>query len=352
MNKFVAFLMTMLGLGSACGQQNYENLDAESFATLIKGEGVTLVDVRTAEEYAEGHIAGAANIDFRQSGFLEKAKSMLDKNSKIALYCRSGRRSASAASMLAAEGYQVVNMLGGILSWKEHGLPLDDTTYEVDTFTTTSGKPLKVYALLHSSIRITYDGMEIEIDPVSKLGNRTMDYASMPHATHIFVTHEHGDHLDKGAIETLKDDKTQLITNARCAEILGFGEVMANGDKKSIDDGKILVEAVPAYNITEGHLQFHPKGRDNGFILTIGGLRIYVAGDTEDIPEMASIKDIDIAFMPCNQPYTMTTDQLVNAAKTVKPKVLFPYHYGNTDISSLPEVLKAEGIDVRIRKYD
>ena len=344
--------MTMLGLGSACGQQNYENLDVESFATFIKGEGVTLVDVRTAEEYAEGHLAGATNIDFRQSGFLEKAKSVLDKGNKIALYCRSGRRSASAALMLSSEGYQVVNMAGGILSWKEHGLPLDDSTYEVDTFTTPSGKTLKVYSLLHASIRITYEDMEIEIDPVGKLGNRTVDYSSFPRATHIFVTHEHGDHLDKDAIEKLKGDNTQLVTNARCAEILGFGEVMANGDKKNIDDGKILVEAVPAYNTTEGHLQFHPKGRDNGYILTIGGLRIYVAGDTEDIPEMASIKDIDIAFMPCNQPYTMTTSQLEKAAKTVKPKVLFPYHYSKTDISGLPEALKAEGIDVRIRKFD
>lgn len=344
--------MTMFGLGSACGQQNYENLDVESFATFIKGEGVTLVDVRTAEEYAEGHLAGATNIDFRQSGFLEKAKSVLDKGNKIALYCRSGRRSASAALMLSSEGYQVVNMAGGILSWKEHGLPLDDSTYEVDTFTTPSGKTLKVYSLLHASIRITYEDMEIEIDPVGKLGNRTVDYSSFPHATHIFVTHEHGDHLDKDAIEKLKGDNTQLVTNARCAEILGYGEVMANGDKKNIDDGKILVEAVPAYNTTEGHLQFHPKGRDNGYILTIDGLRIYVAGDTEDIPEMASIKDIDIAFMPCNQPYTMTTSQLENAAKTVKPKVLFPYHYSKTDISGLPEALKAEGIDVRIRKFD
>ena len=98
----------------------------------------------------------------------------------------------------------------------------------------------------------------------------------------------------------------------------------------------IKVEAVPAYNTTEGHLQFHPKGRDNGYILTLDGLRIYVAGDTEDIPEMADIKDIDIAFLPCNQPYTMTTDQLVKAAKMVKPKVLFPYHYGQTDVSGLP----------------
>ena len=131
----------------------------------------------------------------------------------------------------------------------------------------------------------------------------------------------------------------------------GAGEVMANGDVLKIADD-ITVEAVPAYNTTEGHLQFHPKGRDNGYIMTIDGMRIYIAGDTEDIPEMASIKDIDIAFLPCNQPYTMTTSQLVAAARMVKPKVLFPYHYGQTDVSGVPAQLQADGIDVRIRHYE
>ena len=143
--------------------------------------------------------------------------------------------------------------------------------------------------------------------------------------------------------KTLTSDKTRLITNRRCADMLGYGEVMANGDKTVIDG--ITVEAVPAYNITEGRTQFHPKGRDNGFILTIDGLRVYIAGDTEDIPEMSAITDIDVAFLPCNQPYTMTTSQLVNAAKTIKPKVVFPYHYGQTDVTTLPAQLKDEGID-------
>ena len=133
--------------------------------------------------------------------------------------------------------------------------------------------------------------------------------------------------------------------------MLGAGEVMANGDKIQIADD-FTVEAVPAYNTTEGRTQFHPQGRDNGYILTIDGLRVYIAGDTEDIPEMASIKDIDIAFLPCNQPYTMTTEQLVKAAKTIKPKVLFPYHYGQTDVTVVPSYLKDEGIDVRIRHYE
>ena len=114
----------------------------------------------------------------------------------------------------------------------------------------------------------------------------------------------------------------------------------------------ITLEAVPSYNIAEGRLQFHPKGRDNGFILTLDGLRVYIAGDTEDIPEMAEITDIDVAFMPCNQPYTMTPEQLVNAARIVKPKVLFPYHYGQRDVSGIPSQLENDGVEVRIRHYE
>lgn len=222
--------------------------------------------------------------------------------------------------------------------------------YEVDEFTTASGKTVKFHALMHSCIRIQYDGKEIQIDPVSKLGNRSINYAAMPKADYIFVTHEHADHYDAAALKTLLADKTQLVTNKRCADMYGSGKVMANGDKLQLAD--VSVEAVPAYNSTAGREQFHPKGRDNGYILTIDGLRIYIAGDTEDIPEMAQIKDIDIAFLPCNQPYTMTPDQLVRAAKVIKPKVLFPYHYGQTDLSSIPAQLEGTGIDVRIRHYE
>ena len=133
--------------------------------------------------------------------------------------------------------------------------------------------------------------------------------------------------------------------------MLGYGSVMNNGDTLRLSADITLV-AVPAYNTTEANKKFHPKGRDNGYVLTIDGLRIYIAGDTEDIPEMASIKDIDIAFLPCNQPYTMTPEQLVSAARVVKPKVLFPYHYGQTDVSVIPGMLKDDGIDVRIRHYE
>lgn len=224
-------------------------------------------------------------------------------------------------------------------------------SYEVDTFKTKSGKTVRFHALVHASIRVEYDDKEIEIDPVTKLGNKTVDFTAMPKADYIFVTHEHQDHFDREALKILTAQQTSLVTNKRCADMLGSGKVMANGDKLQLADD-ITVEAVPAYNITEGRQQYHPKGRDNGYILTIDGLRIYIAGDTEDIPEMASVSDIDIAFLPCNQPFTMTTDQLVRAARIVKPKVLFPYHYGQTDVSKLPSQLQGDGIDVRIRHYE
>lgn len=221
--------------------------------------------------------------------------------------------------------------------------------YEVDVFKTKSGKTLKFHALAHSSIRIEYEGQEIQIDPVMKMGNKTIDYAAMPKADYLFVTHEHGDHFDKEAIKTLSDAETQLIMNGRCVEMYGAGKAMKNGEKVELAKD-FTVEAVPAYNITEGRTQFHPQGRDNGYILTIDGMRIYIAGDTEDIPEMECIKNIDIAFLPCNQPYTMTTEQVVKVAKTIQPKVLFPYHYGQTDVSTIPSQLP--GIDVRIRHYE
>jgi len=350
MKKIVIFLLTMLGLTAACGQQSYEDTDVKGFVSLTENPNVVVLDVRTADEFKEGHIEGAVNIDQAQSDFIEKSKAVLPADKTIAVYCRSGRLSASAAERLATEGYKAVNLKGGINAWKEEGMCVTTETYEVDVFKTKSGKTVKFHALVHASIRIEYDGNEIEIDPVTKLGNKTIDYSAMPKADYLFVTHEHADHFDKEAIRLLSNEKTQLVMNKRCADMLGYGEIMVNGQSATFGD--IKVEAVPAYNTTEGRTQFHPKGRDNGYIMNLDGLRIYIAGDTEDIPEMQDIKEIDIAFLPCNQPYTMTTDQLVRAARTIKPKVLFPYHYGQTNVGGIASQLKDSGIDVRIRHYE
>ena len=223
-------------------------------------------------------------------------------------------------------------------------------TFEVDEFQTKSGKTVRLHALMHASIRIEYDGMDIQVDPVSKLRERTTDYSLMPKAKFILVTHEHGDHYDEAALKLLSDSDTRFVMNQRTAEMLGPDKPlifpMVNGQCFEFDE--IRVDAVPAYNTTAGREHFHPKGHGNGYLLTIDGLRIYVAGDTEDIPEMEDLSDIDIAFLPVNQPYTMTVDQCVRAARMIAPKVLIPYHFSGTDLSKLPSRLP--GVKVLLRK--
>ena len=221
--------------------------------------------------------------------------------------------------------------------------------YQTDTFKTKGGKEVVITAIKHASLRIQYDGLEIQVDPVAQYAPET-DYSKFPKADVILVTHEHFDHFDRDAIATLKKDGTQIIANPAVQKMLGSGTALTNGEQRMIAKD-IKLDAVPAYNTTPGHTQFHPKGRDNGYVLTIDGLRIYIAGDTEDIPEMSALKDIDIAFLPCNQPYTMTPEQVAKAARTIKPKVLFPYHYSQTPIKQVADLLAGSGIDVRIRNY-
>lgn len=216
-----------------------------------------------------------------------------------------------------------------------------------DVYTTKGGKQVTFTFIKHASLEIKYDGLSIQVDPVKKLPPET-NYSEFGKADFIFVTHEHFDHFDKDAIATLSDDKTVVVLNKRCADMLGSGKVMNNGEKLILRDD-IVVEAVPAYNTTPDHLQFHPKGRDNGYVITLDGLRIYIAGDTEDIPEMAQLNDIDIAFLPCNQPYTMTPEQLANAAKMFNPKVIYPYHYSETPVERINDLLKNTDIKVKIR---
>ena len=221
---------------------------------------------------------------------------------------------------------------------------------QTDEFTTKSGKKVRFTCIKHASIQINYNGLEIQVDPVGKGMKPETDYSQFPKANIILVTHEHHDHFDSDAIAQLRTASTKIYLNPAVHKMFGSGKALKNGDKVKIAND-ITIEAVPAYNTTPGREQFHPKGRDNGYILTLDGMRIYIAGDTEDIPEMANIKDISIAFLPCNQPYTMTIEQAANAAKIIKPKVLFPYHYNATPVNKLIPLLSREGIKVLIRNY-
>lgn len=323
----------------------YDNLDPDAFKEASRAPEARIVDVRTPEEFAEGHLPRAVNCDWKGEDFLQKMEATFDKSAPLYIYCRTGRRSAEAAEVLAKAGYEVCNLTGGIEGWKQDGKPV--TKYDVERFMTNQDNPVDITLVKHGTLAIAYGDFTIQIDPVTKLGKETNYATEFPKANVILITHEHGDHLDSAAIEALTDDETLLLLNPRSRDILGWGDTVTNGEQRGLAED-ILLEAVPAYNTTPGRENFHPKGNGNGYVLTIDGLRIYIAGDTEDIPEMAELKDIDVAFLPVNQPYTMTVEQCVNAAKTIHPRVLIPYHFGQTDLSALPALLPE--IDVRLRQ--
>lgn len=229
-------------------------------------------------------------------------------------------------------------------------MTIDAFGNETDYFLTKSGKKVAFHAIIHGSVWFEYDGFEFYVDPVSKLDNKETDFSQYPKADYLLITHEHFDHLDEDAVAKLEKEGTVIVTNENSASKLGRGEVMRNGDVKTLRDD-VKIEAVPAYNTTRGHEKFHPKGRDNGFVVTLDGLRVYISGDTEDIAEMEQLKDIDIAFMSVNQPYTMMPVQLKHAVEMVKPKVLFPYHYSDTRMADIKLTTKDSSVDMRIRRY-
>jgi L-ascorbate metabolism protein UlaG (beta-lactamase superfamily) len=219
--------------------------------------------------------------------------------------------------------------------------------FEKDVIQTAAGD-LAITFLGHGSLMLDFGGQIIHVDPFS----RVADYTRLPKADVILVTHEHGDHLDLGALKKVRVAGTAVVLTETCARQVKGGIVMRNGDARTVKG--ITIEAVPAYNIIHkrGNGQpFHPKGIGNGYVLTFGDKRVYVAGDTENIPEMTALQGIDCAFLPMNLPYTMAPEMVANAAKTIKPKILYPYHYGETDTSKLVDLLKEEKeIEVRIRK--
>lgn len=223
---------------------------------------------------------------------------------------------------------------------------LAQTTFETDTLPTAAGD-LSVTFVGHGTLMFGFGGKIIHVDPYGKLA----DYAALPKADAILITHDHADHLDPAAIAAIRKPGTVVVMARACAGKLA-GLVMTNGESRTVQG--IPVEAVPAYNVVHKRgtgEPFHPKGAGNGYLLTFGGKRIYVAGDTENTPEMQALRDIDVAFLPMNLPYTMTTEMVATAAAAFRPKLLYPYHYGDTDTSKLAALLKdLPGVEVRIRR--
>jgi L-ascorbate metabolism protein UlaG (beta-lactamase superfamily) len=218
--------------------------------------------------------------------------------------------------------------------------------FEKDVLQTSAGE-LEITFLGHGTLLLTFDGMHIHVDPFT----RVADYAQLSEADLILVTHEHRDHLDPQALAHIRTEDTDLVLTEACAEQIEGGIVMRNGDTRQVRG--LQIEAVPAYNIIHERPSgepFHPKGVGNGYVVTFGDTRLYIAGDTENTPEVKSLQEIDCAFLPMNLPYTMTPEMVADAARAIRPKILYPYHFGNTDPSRLVDLLHDEPeIEVRIR---
>ena len=200
----------------------------------------------------------------------------------------------------------------------------------------------------HGTLMFRYGGRVIHVDPVG----READYSTMPKADLILITHEHGDHLDAAAVEVLRKRGTEVIVSPSCEGRVQRATVMRSGETREV--AGLGVEAVPAYNVVHtraGGQPYHPRGNGNGYVITFADVQVYVAGDTENTPEMKALRSVDVAFLPMNLPYTMTPEMVADAARAMRPRVLYPYHFGQTDPQALVRLLSGEaGIEVRVRE--
>jgi len=214
----------------------------------------------------------------------------------------------------------------------------------------TSGGDLEITFIGHGTLMFKFNDLIIHIDPVSSYS----DYSNLPDADIIFITHQHGDHLNKEAIDLISKSDTEIIITERVSQDFDQGIIMKNWDKKNVKAIEIL--AVPAYNLEhkrDNGSPYHPKGEGNGYVITFADIKVYIGGDTENFPEMDDMPQVDVAFLPMNLPYTMTPEMVADAALRLNPKILYPYHFGNTDTDELLKLLENyKNIQVRIRKMN
>ena len=213
-----------------------------------------------------------------------------------------------------------------------------------EEFSTSAGT-LQITPIQHASLLVKAGGKVLYVDPAQGT------YDGLPAADYILITDIHGDHMAPAVVEKLKKASTVIVAPKAVAEKFPGALVMANGDTKMVGDFKI--EAIPMYNMkpaADGQI-YHEKGRGNGYILTYGGKRFYFAGDTEGTPEMRALKNIDVAFIPMNLPYTMTPQAAADAVRAFHPAVVYPYHYRGQDTKVFAKALEGTGIDVRLRDW-
>ncbi len=217
----------------------------------------------------------------------------------------------------------------------------------VDILHTEEGE-LKIRPIMHGSLMLEFRGKVIHVDPWSR-----GTYVGLPKADLILITDIHPDHMDRAMVEQLKKDTTVILAPAAVAETIREAQIIRNGESKTVDG--ITVEAVPMYNLVRGPNPgqlYHTKGRGNGYVLTLGGKRVYISGDTECVPEIKALKGIDVAFICMNLPFTMPPEEAAECVKAFRPKIVYPYHYRNSDLNIFVNALKDEsGIEVRVRSW-
>lgn len=219
-------------------------------------------------------------------------------------------------------------------------------TFKKDTIKTSEGD-LVITFIGHGTLMFEFQDKIIHVDPVSREAN----YKKMPQADLVLITHEHGDHLDLNVLNLICTEKTKVIITERCQKRGAEGTVLHNGD--TVEMCGLSITAVPAYNIVHKRKSgepYHPKGVGNGYVVDFADKRVYIAGDTENIPEMEKLENVDIAFLPMNLPYTMSPEMAADAARKLNPRIFYPYHYGKTDTGELLKLLEnTDKIEIRIR---
>jgi L-ascorbate metabolism protein UlaG (beta-lactamase superfamily) len=215
----------------------------------------------------------------------------------------------------------------------------------------TKDGDLVIHPINHATLALGWKNLTVYVDPVGGAAR----FGGLPKPDLVIITHIHGDHFDADTLKAVAAGKTPLVVPAAVAEKLpaefrSRATILTNGESKSLLG--IAIEAVPMYNTTADRMKYHPKGQGNGYVLTLADKRVYLSGDTEDIPEMRALKNIDVAFLCMNLPYTMTPEQAAGAVREFRPKVAYPYHCRGSDLEKFKKIVGDDvGVEVRLRDW-